>query len=201
MPTALSAKERIMASATELFYERGFRAVGIDTIIEHSGVAKMSLYRNFPTKDDLIIAYLNATNDLFWERANTTLAATKLSPIKRLETFFEGTQAFTTSSNCAGCTFMMASSDFPELDHPVHQVATQHKQRVIDQFERLAREAKLTKPKTVAQQLLLLLDGSLGAARMFGPRPTNPAQTVSSAARAIIQSATPKAKPLLQSRV
>lgn len=198
MTNALSARQRILASATVLFYERGFRAVGIDTIIEHSGVAKMSLYRNFPTKDDLIIAYLNGSNDLFWERANATLAAPKLSPVERLETFFEGTQAFTTSPYCSGCTFMMASSDFPELDHPVHQVATQHKQRVIDQFERLAREAKLAKPKTVAHQLLLLLDGSLGAARMFGPSDANPAQTVSSAAHAIIESATRTKKAPLQ---
>ncbi len=196
MSTTLSAKERILASAAELFYERGFRAVGIDTIIEHSGVAKMSLYRNFPTKDDLIIAYLNATNELFWERANASLTATKLSPIKRLETFFDGTQAFAISPYCSGCTFMMASSDFPELDHPVHQVATTHKRQVIDQFERLAREAKLVRPKVVAQQLLLLLDGSLGAARMFGPHETNPARAVGGAARAIIQNASRTTKKI-----
>src|SRR5689334_24863821 len=62
-----SARQRILETATDLFYREGIRAVGIDTIIARSGVAKMSLYRNFASKDDLVVAFLEYRNEIYWQ--------------------------------------------------------------------------------------------------------------------------------------
>jgi AcrR family transcriptional regulator len=187
MTTTASARERILTAAGPLFYEHGFRAVGIDTIIEQSGVAKMSLYRNFATKDDLIIEYLRSSNEGFWGMAQPLLDRADLDPLERLATFFDAMQTIATRPGCHGCTFTIASGDFPDRNHPAHLVALEHKRRIISEFSRVAKLAGLAHPGELAEQLLLLLDGAWASARMFGPR--GPARRTAAAARAILASA------------
>jgi AcrR family transcriptional regulator len=170
-----------------LFYEYGFRAVGIDTIIEKSGVAKMSLYRNFATKDDLIVEYLRASNEGFWSMAQPALDDTTMEPLDRLAAFFDLMQTIATRDQCWGCTFTMASSDFPDRDHPAHQMALVHKRKALDLFADHARRGGLAEPTDVAEQLLLLLDGAWTSARMFGP--TGPARQLAAGARSVIAGA------------
>jgi hypothetical protein len=85
---------------------------------------------------------------------------------------------------CLGCTFQAVASEFPDQDHPAHQVAIGHKQRVLKRLEQLACEARLRRPEVLAQQLLLLMDGAWVAARMFGPG--NHASSAEEAARDLI---------------
>ena len=183
-PAERSARDRILDTASNLFYRDGYHAVGIDTIVERSGVAKMTLYRHFPSKDELIAAYLERANAEFWDWLEGEIAPLD-DPKPKLLAAFEATAKLATSPQCLGCTFQAAASEFPELEHPGHEVALAHKRRVLERLAELAREAGLADPDGLAGQLLLLMDGAWVAARMFGP--DNHATTVAEAARALIE--------------
>jgi len=192
--TERSPRERILDSASELFYRDGYHAVGIDTIVERSGVAKMTLYRHFPSKDDLIAAYLERSNAEYWDWLEGEIAAVE-DPKAKLVAAFDAVAWLATSPRCLGCTFQAAASEFPELEHPGHQVALDHKMRVLERLAGLAHEAKLRDPAGLAEQLLLLMDGAWAAARMFGP--VNHAASIGEAARVLIdaQGAKSDARP------
>jgi AcrR family transcriptional regulator len=180
-----SVRDRILDTAHRLFARDGFRAVGIDTIIAEAGVAKMSLYRHFPSKDDLIVAYLEESNRQFWEWLEGAVKDLD-DPSSKLIGMFEAIEKLATSPKCLGCTFQGTSAEFPDRDHPGHQVALGHKKTVRDRFTNLAREAGLGDSEQIGNQLLLLMDGAWVAARMFGP--DNPATGLTTAARVLIDS-------------
>jgi AcrR family transcriptional regulator len=183
-------RERILQTAERRFYRDGYRAVGVDTIIAESGVAKMSLYRHFPSKDDLIAAYLERTNEqlLSWMEG---LIAPHRSQRRALEAVFEGVAKLASSPECLGCAFVGASAEFPELDHPGHRVALEHKRAIVDRLRRLAEEAGARDPKALAEQLLLVMDGAWSAARVFGPG--SHGLRAAAAARALIAAQLPAA--------
>jgi len=187
-----SARDRVLDSASALFYRDGYHAVGIDTIVAESGVAKMTLYRHFRSKDHLIAAYLERSNAEFWDWLDGEIAAID-DPKAKLGAAFDAVGKLATSARCLGCTFQGAASEFPELDHPGHMVALAHKRQVLDRFSELAGDADLSDPDGLAKQLLLLMDGAWVASRMFGP--TNHASTVAAAARALIDSHAARASP------
>ena len=182
--TGLPARDRILRTAQQLFYRDGFRAVGIDTIIAESGVAKMSLYRHFPSKDDLIVAYLEESDREFWRWLDGAVAQVE-DPGERLLAMMTAIETLATSPECLGCTFQGTSAEFPDRGHPGHQVALAHKQAVRERFTDLAARAELVDPERLADQLLLLMDGAWVAARMFGP--SNPATGLGDAARALVE--------------
>jgi AcrR family transcriptional regulator len=158
MPTAdtETARDRILRTASELFYKHGFHAVGIDLIIERAGVAKATLYRHFPTKDDLIAAYLEVAD-------------------ARFSAWFDG------SINPDATP---GEALFPEVSHPGHAVALAHKQAVRGRLGELAMEAGARRPDELADGLLLLMDGAFAAARMHGH--DSPGGQVGAVARTLI---------------
>jgi len=179
----LPPRDRILETAQRLFYQDGFRAVGIDTIVAEAGVAKMSLYRHFPSKDDLIVAYLEDSNRRFWEWLDDATREIE-DPAERLVAMFGATERLATSPQCLGCPFQGTAAEFPDRGHPGHQVALDHKRAVRDRFDDLARQAGLREPEKLADQLLLLMDGAWVAARMFGT--DNPATGLADAATTLI---------------
>jgi AcrR family transcriptional regulator len=181
----LPVRQRILETAQRLFHRDGFRAVGIDTIVASAGVAKMSLYRHFPSKDDLIVAYLEQSNIQFWEWLDGAVAHLD-EPEEKLIGMFQAIEKLATSPECLGCTFQGTAAEFPDRDHPGHQAAVAHKRKVKDRFATLAQEAGLRDPEKLSDQLLLLMDGAWVAARMFGPH--NPAAILSDTARTLINS-------------
>ncbi len=179
----LPARQRILETAQRLFYRDGFRAVGIDTIVAEAGVAKMSLYRHFPSKDDLIVAYLEESNRQYWEWLDGAVADID-DPVDKLVGMFEAIEKLATSPECFGCTFQGTAAEFPDREHPGHQVALAHKQTVRNRFAQLADAASLRNPEELADQLLLVMDGAWVAARMYGP--DNPAHGLPATARTLI---------------
>ncbi|MEO7909099.1 MAG: helix-turn-helix domain-containing protein [Roseiflexaceae bacterium] len=177
-------REKILHTASKLFYQRGFQAVGIDMIVAESGVAKMTLYRHFASKDDLIAAYLERSNQQFWVWLDAAVAHVA-APKARLVAIFEAVGRVAISPECLGCTFQGAAAEFPALDHPGHQVALAHKQQVRRRLKDLAEQAGLRDSAALANQLLMLMDGAWVGARMFGS--ANPATDLSAAARSLIQ--------------
>ena len=185
MKIAVTPKEKLFQTAARLFYQHGYRAIGVDTIAAESGIGKMTLYRHFPSKDDLITAFLRDSNNDFWDYFEQS---TKDAPTARekLLAFFETLQDYAVSPACYGCPFINVATEYPETDYAGHQVALEHKQSVRTRFNQLAEEAGAGQPEALANALLLLMDGAYIAARMFGASPDNPAANVALAARQLI---------------
>ena len=153
-------------------------------ITAESGIGKMTLYRHFEKKDDLIAAYLQDANAKFWEEFDKATGKA-ISPRAKLLAFFESLAAYVTHPDCYGCPFLNIATEYPGLDYPGHQVALQHKRAVLEFFRALASEAGAPDPEVLADQLFLLMDGAYMAARMFGPE--NPGADVGPAAALLIE--------------
>jgi AcrR family transcriptional regulator len=178
----LSTRDLILDTAAALFFREGFRAIGVDTIIERSGVAKMTLYRHFHSKEALIVAYLERSNEQFWGWFEQSLG--QGSAREKLEQLFAAVGELANKPTCYGCTFQSAAAEFPNPEQPGHAIARQHKEEVIERLAALAAAAGAADAVALANQLLLLMDGAFAAARMFG-RP-NPAAHIGQAARILI---------------
>src|SRR5512133_3202396 len=178
-------KDKLFETAARLFYQHGYRAIGVDTLAAESGICKMTLYRHYPSKDDLILAYLRDSDDVFWNHFDVI---TKDLPTARekLLAFFESLQEYVISPACYGCPFNNVATEFPEMEYTGHQVALEHKQKVRAWFTQLAQETGASQPKALADGLLLLMDGAYMAARMFGSSTDNPATSVAEAAQHLI---------------
>jgi AcrR family transcriptional regulator len=187
-----SARDRLLEVAGALFHRHGFQAVGIDRILAESGVAKMTLYRHFASKDELIAAYLERADGQFWSWAEAALATAK-TPEARLRALFDAVERLATSPECLGCVFQGAALAFPDRRHPGHRRAIQQKRGLRARLAAIAGEARLRAPEELADQLLLLMDGAWAAARMFGPEDT-PAVRVKAAAQALIEAHRPAAR-------
>ena len=187
MKKEIAPKDKVFQTASRLFYQNGYRAIGVDTIAAESGIGKMTLYRHYPSKDDLITAYLKDSNELFWANFEVITEEAE-SPRDKLLAFFDALQEYVKTPACHGCPFLNVATEYPETDYPGHQIAIEHKQAVRARFHQLAKEAGAKKPDILADQLFLLMDGAYMAARMFGTK--NPAAHVSEAARILIGVAT-----------
>ncbi|MFO7681326.1 MAG: TetR/AcrR family transcriptional regulator [Chloroflexota bacterium] len=186
MKNETAPKDKVFQTAARLFYRHGYRAVGVDTIAAQSGIGKMTLYRHYPSKDNLIGAYLNDSNDVFWNYFEQTIKEAP-TPREKLLTFFQALQDYVLTPVCYGCPFLNVATEYPETDYLGHQIALEHKQSVRARFQQLAKEAGATRPEVLADQLFLLMDGAYMASRMFGTE--NPAAHVAEAARVLIEAA------------
>jgi AcrR family transcriptional regulator len=177
-------RERILDVASQLFYRDGVRAVGVDSIIARSGVAKMSLYRNFPSKDALVAAWLEDRNQFFWQRWERAEANSPGDPRAQLEAILDMVAARVTHPRWRGCPFLNTATEFPEADHPARAVILSNKRAVYERLQALAEAAGARDPDLLAQQLQLLIDGAYAVGQSLGP--DGPAKTVASAGRALI---------------
>src|SRR5258706_8006061 len=110
---AKSARDRILETASELFFRHGIRAVGIDTIIARSGVAKMSLYRHFASKDELVVAYLEWRDQTYWQWWDAVLAQHPGDPHAQLKALVAGFAERISNRSYRGCAFLNTASEFP----------------------------------------------------------------------------------------
>jgi AcrR family transcriptional regulator len=178
------ARQRILDTASQMFYRDGVRAVGIDALIAQSGVAKMSLYRNFPSKDALVAAWLEDRNGFFWRRWDKAETSRAGDPRGQLQAILDMIAATTSNPKWRGCPFLNTGTEFPEPGHPARAVILAHKRAVGERLRALAAAAGARDPDLLAQQLQLLIDGAYSIGQSLGPK--GPAKTVASAGRALI---------------
>ncbi len=181
------ARQRILDAASEMFYRDGIRAAGIDAIIARSGVAKMSLYRNFPSKDALVTAWLEDRNRFFWRRWDKAEVARAGDPRGQLEAILDMVAATASHPKWRGCPFLNTGTEFPEPDHPARAVILAHKRTVGERLRALAAASEARDPDLLAEQLQLLIDGAYAIGQSLGP--DGPAKTVASAGRVLIAKA------------
>jgi AcrR family transcriptional regulator len=160
-----SARERILDTAYELFSRHGTRAVGVDRIISECGVAKMTLYRNFPSKDDLILAFLDRRAER-WTHAWLETEALRAggTPGEQLLAVFDTFDAWFRRDDFEGCSFINVMLEVVEPESPVRQSTVRHLEAIRDLLRRLAAEAGIGDPDAFARQWHILMKGSIVSA-------------------------------------
>jgi AcrR family transcriptional regulator len=161
-------RETLLDAAWRLFYRNGFHAVGIDTVLAEAGVAKMTLYNHFPSKEDLIVAVLERRAAQFEDSLSSAIKAAGSTPMKRLLAFFDWHAEWLRSPDFNGCAFIKAVAEFPQADAKPHQVAAAHKARILQLLESLLKGLGIRQPALLARQLELLTEGAIVSAHTHG---------------------------------
>lgn len=159
-------RERILETACELFYREGIQNVGIDRIIAESGVAKMSLYNHFKSKDALIEAFLRQRNQQWRDWFVVRVEERSADPKQRLLIFFDVLQEWFESPNFRGCAFINATVELANPNHPGCQVALDHQLAVYQYIFDLVKAAGIVPAEPLARQLLLFVQGAIVIAMM-----------------------------------
>lgn len=154
-----TARERVLAVAEELFYREGVRAVGIDTIIAKSGVAKMSLYRSFASKDDLVVAYLEERKRRFFAWWDEAVGTEEYGPSARLLGLVSAAVEKARRPGFRGCPFLNSSSEFPDAEHPARAVIAAHRREVRERLLPLCHALDPRRAESLTTQLTVLMDG------------------------------------------
>lgn len=181
-------REHLMATASRLFYRDGYRAIGIDTLLAEAGVAKMTLYHHFASKEELIVAVLEQRSAGLVVATRAAIAAAGKSPARQLAAVFDALQQWFASDDFKGCAFIRALSEYPDPTHPIHRAAWQHKRAMNSLLRGIVAAAGAKDPGRLADTLSLLVDGAIVAAHATGA--TTPAETARRAAVDLLNHAT-----------
>lgn len=160
------ARQRIVETAERLFYAEGIRAVGIDRIIAEAGVAKMSLYNHFPSKDDLILAVLQYREEKFDGMFKGFMDQHAGKGMGRLEAFFAALKDWFESPGFRGCMFINAHVELADVNHPASQFSARHKERFHQMLRTIIEESVGVKSEAVAPAIALLVEGAIVIAVM-----------------------------------
>jgi AcrR family transcriptional regulator len=163
-----SARKRLIETATELFYQEGIRAIGIDTVVARSGVSKSSLYRTFASKEELIAAFAEEQNRRFWQWWDETTKRHAGTPRQQIEALFEGIAEQIANPQFRGCPFINLATEFPDRQHPGTAIAWVNKKEVCKRLRILSRALGARDPRRLSDQLALLIDGAYGHAVTLG---------------------------------
>ena len=160
-PKALSPRDRILEVASELFYQHGIRAVGIDTIIAQSDVAKMTFYKHFKSKDLLVLEFLTRRDEAWRAWFESAVQRLAPNPKNRPLAIFDALEQRFSNKTFRGCAFINTMIEMADADHIAHQAAAEHKQKVLQIFRALLSEAGVKKSEELAKAFLLLMDGAI----------------------------------------
>lgn len=164
----LPPRERILAAARELFYRHGIHSVGVDAIAEAAGTNKMTLYRHFGSKDDLVAAYLRQSAgeaDGCWARFEQAHPG---DPRAQLRAWLKEMAEHVANADQRGCPLANAAIELPEKDHPARRVIEEFKVAQRAKLIQLCRAAGLSEPDMLADELHLLLEGARVTAQSVG---------------------------------
>ncbi|MDX5373876.1 MAG: TetR/AcrR family transcriptional regulator [Pseudomonadaceae bacterium] len=164
---ASSKRDQLINTAQELFYREGYHATGIDRILAESGVAKMTLYKHFRSKDELILAVLQARGAGVLEQLAALRAS--LPPREALLATFDGLHEWIHQEDFCGCSFINAAAEFQGHEHPVHRQAATFKEAFAAHLRELLERLGVAEPVLLANQLQFLFEGALSMAHVQGP--------------------------------
>jgi len=155
-----SARDRILATANELFYSEGIRAIGVDTVVARSGVSKTSLYRLFESKDALIAAFAAERDRLFWEWWDRIEEQHADDPRALLDALLTELAERIGRPGFRGCPFLNLTMEFPDKSHPGRVVARNNKEEMRARLAAIAAKLGAADPNRIASQLALLINGA-----------------------------------------
>ena len=152
-------RRRLLAAAHELFYGGGIHATGVSAVAERAGVTKMTLYAHFPSKDELVAAYLE-DNDKRWREFLQEKLSGREDPRDKLLVVCDAYGEYFTAREMRGCAFVNCAAEFPDPDHPARRAVRWHKAGVRERLRDLAAEAGAADPATLAERLFVVLEGA-----------------------------------------
>ena len=168
MVSKSSKRTQLISTASELFAQHGFHATGIDLILEQSGVAKMTLYNHFGSKDGLIVATINdrSASVMTWIEFET--ASRAQTALGKLLVLFDIHESWYNRPDFTGCYFQRVCAEYPRHDSAPHRAAADHFSKLFDHLRGLAEDADLAAPATRAEEALLLIEGATLLAKATG---------------------------------
>ena len=194
------ARDKVFAVAADLFYRKGVQAVGVEEIVSEAGVAKISLYRNFASKDDLVVAYLKDRSAKFlheWDRRFDRYHDNPRAQLRAIMTYIAER---TTRDGYRGCPFINFCGEFPERSHPGRHMAQATKTALRQRFLRLAEALRAPEPRELANGFLLLVEGAYAISQTLGGGSDGAGHSLVWASEALLAGQT-KAKPRSAKRV
>ena len=164
--SAMPARRRLLETATRLFYAEGVHAIGIDRIIAEAKVAKATFYNHFPSKDDLVVAYLDEQDRL--GRA-AVAALPRQPPFEMIVAILGRIGTAADAGGYRGCPFLNAAAEYPDRSSPVRRLIERRRAWYRETFERLVTEIGGPQPAITAGLLVALSDGLLESAYLDDP--------------------------------
>ena len=165
----VSARERILATASELFYREGIRAIGVDTVVERSGVSKTSLYRLFESKDALIAAFTAEQDRVFWAWWDRIEERHADDPRALLDALLSGIAKRIGHPSYRGCPFLNLATEFPDDNHPGRIVARGNKEEMRARLAVILGKLGVRDPNRTASQIALIINGAYVTGLMLEP--------------------------------
>jgi AcrR family transcriptional regulator len=152
--------EKVLATASRLFYANGVRAVGIDWIVADSGVAKTSLYRHFQTKDDLVAAFLEHEDCEFWQQWEQIVRAAPPNPRAALMALLEWIGKRVSRDGYRGCPQINVAAEFADPEHPARRIRRRHKAEMLERLKQIVGKIGVLRLNDTSLQIALLVDGA-----------------------------------------
>ncbi|WP_431966347.1 TetR/AcrR family transcriptional regulator [Nocardia sp. bgisy134] len=158
---ATQARQRLLTTAEELFYAEGVRAVGVDRLLQESGVGRASFYRHFASKDDLVVAVLEDRDRRWLDWLRESVEARAATPEDAPLAVFDALAERFARKDFRGCAFINTMIEVADRDSAAHRVADRHKRRVIEYLGELLTAAGRADAEELAGEFALLVDGAI----------------------------------------
>jgi AcrR family transcriptional regulator len=164
-----SMRDRLVDAATELFYAEGLRAVSVDKVIERAGTTKVTFYRQFKSKDDLVVAHLELRAQQERDAVNGAREAGGGDPDRVFQLLAGGLGALACEQGFRGCPFINAAAEYPDRESSVRKTVDTHRTWWRETFLSMVEPWKLEDPSGVADDLMLIRDGAMVAGYLDDP--------------------------------
>ncbi|NIY62404.1 TetR/AcrR family transcriptional regulator [Streptomyces malaysiensis] len=162
------ARSRLLKTAIRVFYAEGIHAVGVDRIVAEAQVTRATFYRHFPSKESLVVAYLNEADRAIRGQADAAIAA-GLPAADTIRTISASIAEGIRSPGFRGCAFLNAVAEYPDPDHPVHQAVLAHRQWFLDTITELLAKIREQPAEPAARHFVMMRDGAMAAGCLFDP--------------------------------
>ncbi len=182
-----SKRDEIVHKALQIFYENGFHATAMDTLVAKTGISKTSMYNHFKSKEDLIIAALRLRDEQFHEWFNKRIKELGTTPRSQLLAIFDALKEWFAQNEFSGCMFIKASSEYLDFNSPIHEISSDHKRSILNDINLLAEKAGAKDAKKLSCGLFLLMEGAISMAHLM--HGTHSATEAKASARVLIAEA------------
>ncbi|WP_454062266.1 TetR/AcrR family transcriptional regulator [Candidatus Nitrospira salsa] len=169
---ASKLRDKLVDTALKLFYDQGFHVVSVDTILAEAGISKPTLYKYFRSKNELILAALRRRDEQSRNWLMREMERRGSTPREQLLALFDTLGEFFLTEEFRGCMFINATVEFPQLDDPIHQAATEHKRIFGRHVGDLVDKLDVLTPNELTEQLLILMEGAVITAHVSQPKST-----------------------------